>query len=216
MNFKKNSFAITAMITMTIGTVGVETRAQAASLAPGSFLLFGESSITDNNNPFNTADGFVLNFNNMNIASGVSQGVFSGLDGTPTVNSLFLDSTGLTPNGLPGYSAVVNGASTPTFISGVTLADNTEITVELFSGSFEGTVFNQTNYNLSGTFNGLVKDVNGQVIANGSFFGMFNPANMSLSTVGVQTFATPAPTPVMLPGLIGMGVAALRKKKKQK
>ena len=211
MNTKQISLSLASAVAVTAITISLEAPAQAVSLAPGAFQLAGFSSISDTDNPFDSSNGFTLDFNNMFIIDQLSQGVFSGLNGTPTVNSLFLNPTGTTASGKSSFNAVVDGNAAPTFISGLKLADNTSITVDLLSGSFEGTVTSLTSYDLGGTFNGLVKDLNGQVVASGSFTADFNPNNFSLSTIGVQT----VPTPALLPGLIGMGVAAVRKRKQK-
>jgi opacity protein-like surface antigen len=94
------------------------------------------------------------------------------------------------------------------------------VTVDFFSGQFAGIAFPVLASALRGTplstlgINELQVDVTDR---------SFNQATVSLqpdSTVGGYTLRTgggsAVPTPALLPGLIGMGVAALRKKQSEK
>jgi len=63
-------------------------------------------------------------------------------------------------------------------------------------------------------FNGQIKSLTGALLANatGAFSGIETATNDNFS---VDLAATPVPTPAMLPGLVGMGMAFARKRKQQ-
>lgn len=107
-----------------------------------------------------------------------------------------------------GYSA----APITGFITGIKLSGGTVVSFNLdtyaesaFPNPFAGGI-------LTGFFtNGL-----GKTVAKGSFAGQFN----DIQATGTNTFsgtlvANEVPTPALLPGLVGMGVAALRKRKSE-
>lgn len=189
--------------------------AQAVNLSSGSFQLDSNngssiSNFVDNDNPF------TLNFNagTFNVNNGLSQGVFSSLTaGAGDINITALE---LAPN-LNGSFSVTNPATNPggrngyiNFISGLIL-NGEEVFVDILTSTeFNGFVNSASSYSLVAVLeHSIVRD------SNNSVFGTVLPSSLHVGPNAQQDsilVATAVPTPALLPGFVGMGIAALRKK----
>jgi hypothetical protein len=199
---------MTGAIAMTVLTADP---VQAASLAPGSFRLIGHAEITDPSGP-----SFDLSFKNTDPAGGAGfldidttplslQGVFASLTagtGGAKVKTLTLDKFFV-----PGVytSGAVNG-----FISNIFLGGQ-ELFVDLDPLVFTGLATSPTQFSLSSSFQGRVRDAGGNVFA----LGTIGALQLGGNEANVQV-ATQVPTPALLPGLIGMGITMFRRRKTQR
>lgn len=179
---------------------------QAASLAPGAFQLSATGTQATNIKNL-TSDSFTLQFNealfNINTGASAPTGAFAGLaEGTLTIADLTFDRNSLTITNTPGANGYIN------FISGLVL-NGEEIFVDILASSqFIGTITTPTNYSLAGLLEGRVRSSSSTALATGSLFSL-EIGRSSTDSIGLVT----VPTPALLPGLLGMGVAALHKRK---
>jgi hypothetical protein len=190
MNLKSLITGAAIAATVVGGSVAASAPAQAATLTPpGGFTLDIKTSATNI-----TQTQFKLNFTSVSVLN--SSGGFSGITGT-SIPSLTLNKTGTTML-----------AAIPGFISGLTLGGDV-VTFNLLGGELNSFFTNATNYSVGGTFFGnLVSDNSVSAIGSlsSTVLSSFNSGTASVA-------ATAVPTPALLPGLLGLGVAALRKRK---
>jgi len=199
MNLK--SIALGAAIAATaIGTTAISP-AQAASLDGGlQFASTGAKAAKISNTKVNLQLSQSGPFSIINAT-----GDFVGVTGAPVFKDLILNLTGGTLNNGGGFSAA---APVGSFISGLMLGAN-PVSFNLTDGAFVGFFKTATNFNLSGFFNG-------EFVSNGITIGAGSIASLSSTSfagTSGQVASTAIPTPALLPGLLGLGVAALRKRK---
>lgn len=204
MNFKTIGLNVATATVAAAGLAMTVAPAEAATLGPGGFAINGTSTLTS------SLSGFTVSFNNpMNLVGG--NGVFAGgnLAGTPVVDSLELDLIS-SSGGLDTYSfgAVAN------FITGLT-QEGESVVFDLNAGTLFGNIDTLNDYTLANFGNpltGVLKDANGSVFGTATigvfeFSGFLNSANIS-----IVTEAEVIPTPALLPGLLGLGMGAIRRR----
>lgn len=213
-------FAATAALTAGMAAV---SPAHAASLYAGQFTITAEnaSRITRaDDTPFasgnlNLATGnqFRLNLDTQALGLTDRQGVFagsvsagtSGLTGTPNVVTLLL--TVLGPN-------TFSFANTPNFITGL-FQNGKAVALDLTGGTLGGFVTTRANYSFGGNLAGILRYVdNSELVSAGTSIASFHIGSgpgSNRSSITVKTI----PTPALLPGLVGFGIAALRKRKRE-
>lgn len=198
-SFALGSFATTAIVA---SSLIASAPAEAVTLAPGAFTTQGTSSVTEFSGAGDT--DFTLNFNNFSLTN--TAGVLSGTTGNPVIESL----------NISGSGGAFTGAGESNFVTGLFL-NGTALFVDLDPFSLSGNFTSSTNYSLNGILSGQLRSSDGSVepadITLGAFNVVFDSNNqINAAQVGVST---EIPTPALLPGLIGMGVAALRKRKSE-
>lgn len=197
---------LAAIAGVMVAEVMMVSPVQAASLAPGAFQLSATGTQATNITNL-TSDSFTLQFNealfNINTGSSAPTGAFVGLtEGALTIADLTFDRNSLAITNTPGANGYIN------FISGLAL-NGEEIFVDILASSqFIGDINTAINYSLAGLLEGQVRSASNTALATGSLFSL-EIGQSSTDSIGVVT----VPTPALLPGLLGMGVAALRKRK---
>jgi len=197
MNFKTFGVSATAALAVATGTAMVSAPAHALSLT-GSLSLSGGGTVT--------ADQITF----ANSVVDTASGDFSSL---LTSTAATIKPINLTPPALPGISFRSTDAI-PQFINFGSFTVGS-LTSTLFFNldaspfvtvSIPPTGVNQFAFpNISGTF-----DFDGQTVAR----GFLNASNTgSGGSYDISLRAEPIPTPALLPGLIALGVGALRKRK---
>ena len=212
MNFK--SLSIGAAIVITTGMLSANS-VQAATLAPGSFQIgsglppAGSSLINFTNSGGTTS--FDLKFILPELRLATRSGVFTTLlagSGGPTVRNLAF-------SGVSGSNQFTNAGSSG-FIRNIFLGA-TEVFVDLNSFVINNATpspFSATHYNLGGGFLGTVRDASGTVLGFGNLSAL-RSSNDHQAEIDIATIAA-VPTPALLPGLVAMGIAALRKRRGEK
>ena len=216
MNFKSIGFKAAVATAVVAGSAMSMAPAEAGNLFPGAFFLDGKSSISVNaptNNPF------TINFSKFLIANGTGNnsdapsGVFeNNLTGTPVVGSLTLQHVGVKDE----YKII---AGLPNFVTKLK-QETKAIVLGLSSGSLFGTITDQNNYAFHTDVHNPLRATlafappnsgsSPAVVGLGAFrFQITSKKMTNQASIGVETI----PTPALLPGLIGMGIAALRKRK---
>ncbi|HZG40204.1 MAG TPA: PTPA-CTERM sorting domain-containing protein [Nodosilinea sp.] len=206
-----NSLGLSASVVASV--VGISALAispvQAANLAPGSFTISGTnvSSVTNFSGSGDTE--FTLNFDTSPLAIVSTSGVFSGLPGlTGTPNIATLNLTGTSPG------EFTFGAKN-SFITGL-FQDGVSIVIDLNAGSLFGFINNPLDYGFSGILSGLLRAADGDVaVTNGTLSSFIIGAGPGSNQSSIRVSTTPIPTPALLPGLLGLGVGVLRKRKIQ-
>ncbi|WP_156518357.1 PTPA-CTERM sorting domain-containing protein [Phormidesmis priestleyi] len=175
--------------------------AQALSITPGSILNIGGVVQANPNNAAPTEFVFDAPFPEFGGGPGKtviykkgSTGSFAGLDRFAPIQNLTL--TQLTPGG-----HLFSSGSVTNFITNIKAGI-----------SFDLTKFIYDNSKSSATFEGIFRSGTDSIAAKGGLFTSqltsFNPASYSGSIAAI-------PTPAMLPGLIGLGMGMLRKRKRE-
>jgi hypothetical protein len=191
MNLKKLAVGAAIAASVVGGSVVASAPAEAATLTPpGNFTLSGTTSASSLN-----ATQFKLNFTGLSVLS--SGGGFAGITGT-SIPSLTLNKTGATTL-----------APTLGFISGLTLGGD-PVSFNLLGGTLTSSFTNATNYTVGGDFFGNLVSGN-TVLAKGSL-AITRSESFNSAFVPVASQVA-VPTPALLPALLGMGAAALRKRK---
>jgi hypothetical protein len=218
MNFKSFGVGVGVGVVFVCATGMLSANSvQAATLAPGSFQIGSGappsgSSLTNFTNAGGTTT-FDLNFVLPELRLATRSGTFTTLSagaGGPTVQSLAF-------SGASGGSVFSNSGSVG-FIKNIFLGA-TEVFVDLDAFSV-GNVTNPSNpfsvsqYNLGGGFLGRVRDSSGNVLGIGNLSAL-RFSNLHQAEIDIATVAA-VPTPALLPGLVAMGVAALRKRRGEK
>jgi hypothetical protein len=186
-------------------TAGIATEpAQAAALAPGRFILERDEATSISGYTGVIGSTFTLNIDALPLNIVSTEGVFSGaLAGTPNVPVLPLTITS------PGNFSFPSGTNV---LTGLTL-DGNPIFFDVNGGTLTGAVFSPAFYTFIGEITGVIRDSSQTALANGALvsFEIGNGPATNRTTLTITT--TPIPTPALLPGLIGFGVAAVRKRK---
>ncbi|CAN5844896.1 hypothetical protein BH23CYA1_BH23CYA1_21420 [soil metagenome] len=175
--------------------------AQAAIVGGGGFNLMGTTSVTNAGTATPT-----LNFTGFSVAA--INGAFAGLGGNPVIKSLLL----IDGNPSPNTRAVLSTNSLTDFITGLTL-NGKALSFDLDATGIDlfGDVRGETDFNIAGPISGTFRS--GNVALGSGFLGVNASGGVSDNLSNVSLVATEIPTPALLPGLVGMGVAALRKRK---
>ncbi|MGV0024925.1 PTPA-CTERM sorting domain-containing protein [Phormidesmis priestleyi] len=201
MTSKTNFFgAAAAAIALSAATVSASP-AQAFDITPGSILSFvGSVKVAPNiNNPsqltFKSASGTA---NKITIASD-STGSFAGLGGTTAA----IKALPLLPIGGNFYK----GGAIANFITGI--GPN--------AISFDLTEFIFNKANADAKFSGIFRTATSSILAeNGTFTSQLNESkNITRKISSFSADVQAIPTPALLPGLIGLGMGVLRKRKKE-
>lgn len=111
-----------------------------------------------------------------------------------------------------GFSFFYSAINNPGFVNvydGLNGAGNILATINLprtpFNGAPDPTGQFSPFVPIGVTFNGIARSID--------FGGTVNQIGFDDITLGSETPGTPIPTPALLPGLVGMGIATLRKRK---
>ena len=198
MNFKTPLLGVAAAaIALSAATVSVSP-AQAFTITPGSILNIGGVVEATPSNAAPTQFLFTAPFpgggpgKTVIFGSPASTGSFAGLGGFSPIQNLTL-----TPLGGGLFSSV----AVPNFITNIGAGI-----------SFDLTKFIYDNIELKADFEGIFRSGTDSIAAKGGLFttqlNISNPASYSGTIVAV-------PTPALLPGLIGLGMGMLRKRKKE-
>lgn len=198
-SFALGSFATTAIVA---SSLIASAPAEAVTLAPGAFTTEGESFLSRFSGSGD--NDFTLNFRNFTLES--TAGVLSGTTGNPVIESL----------NISGSGGAFTGAGASNFVTGLDL-NGTDLFVDLNPFSLSGRITSRTNYSFAGILSGQLRSSDGSIEPADITLGAFNVVldrdnQINDAQVGVST---EIPTPALLPGLIGMGVAALRKRKSE-
>ncbi|PSB22011.1 hypothetical protein C7B65_00935 [Phormidesmis priestleyi ULC007] len=186
--------AAATAIALSAATVSASP-AQALSITPGSVLSISGNVQANPNNTAPTQFEFSSVAGNLlkTTIGASSNGSFAGLGGTePSIQNLTLSALG---------GNLFSSAPVTNFITNI-------------GGgiSFDLTKFIYNNSTSSATFEGFFRSGADSIAAKGGLFTSqltnFNPATYSASIVAI-------PTPALLPGLIGLGMGMLRKRKKE-
>jgi len=200
MNLKSIGLAAVAATTVAVGATLTSAPAQALVITPGSEINLATPSVlgAGANISASGIDFFSATIPGLgSFGQGVS--VTSGTGDFLNAN-LFSLAAQIKDLTLPGITA---GQKTG-FISGINLFPS------FASVAFDLSTFNFDAVTRSATFDGFFRSGSDLTAATGKFTAQsgFNPTSYSLSIK-----AAAVPTPALLPGLIGMGVAAWRKRK---
>lgn len=200
MNLKLFALGIFASTGVVLGSMIVAAPAQAATIIDGDTLAFGGLA------KFNTTSGY------LDFSGGISGSTFGPGDG---VAAVLPGSTGSAFG--PIFSAVtvkdlsLTKLSPTSWALGLALPDFLTITAS-------GVKFRLDTFVLNNTRGDWLAQYTGQFDGGIDGMGEFDPLTDNLFT-GAGSFysadATAVPTPALLPGLVGMGVAALRKRSQQ-
>ncbi|UBF27352.1 PTPA-CTERM sorting domain-containing protein [Kovacikia minuta CCNUW1] len=191
MGFKTLGINAAVATAVVAGSAMAISPAQAATLTPGSFRLTPPTVTQSGSN-------FVLNF------SGSVSNATGGLTG---LNGLSFGPTSITlaPSGGNTFSFTtpVNNFLTGTLAGDPFTLNLLPSTFELI-GTFPGAYALGTNALSFQIFSAGVLQLQGQANVSGSSSSLFRNAEFSAQAI---------PTPALLPGLIGLGVAAFRRRK---
>ncbi len=180
--------------------------AQAFDITPGSILSFvGSVKVSpDVNNPslltFSSVTG---DANKITIVEDSSTGSFAGLGGT-TASIKALSLSLVSPGG-----SIFKGGPIANFITGIGTGSD--------AISFDLTEFLFNKTNADATFNGIFRRGTSSILAEGGTFTsqLNDKKNLKFKTSSFSGDVAAIPTPALLPGLIGLGMGVLRKRKKE-
>ncbi len=196
MNLKSIGLAAVAATTVAVGATLTSAPAQALVITPGSEINLATPGIgipSAGANISATGIDFFGGFFNQGVSVTSGTGDFAGSN----FFSIFAQIKDLT---LPSITA----AQKTGFISGINLFPS------FAPVAFDLSTFNFNAVTRTATFDGFFRSGGDLTAATGTFTAQpgFNPSSYSLSIK-----AAAVPTPALLPGLIGMGIAAWRKRK---
>ncbi len=200
MNFKKIGLGLAATAAMTTGMVLAEKPAQALNLNLGNKFLGLDGSVTIFREG---ADLYDFSFSNIIIDSNSDSPPFK-LGDAVTIASL----SNISEAGSP-FGPIAG------FITDIELTDGEIVSFDLTNLSLDVTQNRNTNYAL--TFEGNFLRASGDVFGFGSITSQF-AGNLTVGSTVTRNLSgdiTAVPTPALLPGLVGMGLAALRKRKEE-
>jgi hypothetical protein len=195
MNLKKLAVGAAIAASVVGGSVVATVPVQAATLTSGAFEIRKNTGATTAENSAGLT--FDLNFAPLPVT--FDDGGFSGLMGSAIVQSLTLNKTGDT-----FFGSIAN------FFTGLTL-NGDAVTFDVTGGKLDSNFISSSRYTVTG-------DLFGNLISGNSILGTAT-LNVNRSSVSNQAnfFVTGetavVPTPALLPALLGMGAAALRKRK---
>jgi hypothetical protein len=196
------------------------TPAQAMNLAPGSFQLTGTNAASLDEfttSPDNTTKSFTLIFDGDAFSIASAQSAFAGITKSGSLMIEELDLTGANTSGSTVFSIFNvtpdSQGYIPFITGGLSLNGETILVDILASTQFFGVANpNNPNFNLTSPILDLrVRDSSHTVLGDG-FASAVNLGGLGEDSISVVT----VPTPALLPGLVGFGIAALRKKQGDK
>ncbi|OUC11544.1 MAG: hypothetical protein B0A82_27055 [Alkalinema sp. CACIAM 70d] len=209
MSFRKitaKTAAVGALATAaTVGMMSFQDSAQAAIIGSGGFILNGTTTVSNagTNSPTIQLSGFsVIN----------KYGAFSGLSGTPTIKSLLLSDPGVV-NKSPATAGTYSNNAVVDFITGLTL-NGKSLSFDLDASfiSLYGWVKDFNDFSIAGPITGTFRS--GNTVLGKGFLGA-NSIEPGGPISSISLTATSIPTPALLPGLVGMGISLIRKRKRQ-
>jgi hypothetical protein len=199
-NFKQICFGAVTMAVMATGTTLIANSAQALTL-DGGFVMTGTVNTLPGANP-------ILKFKDFTIGS--KTGDFAGLSGTPVIADLALTDPGVLNNAVDNKGVYVNPAIA-NFISGLDLGGGLTFDLDASNVNLFGFIANASDFAIAGPVTGFFKQ-GGTVVGKG-FLGVNN--DDGISAISLTTKKEAIPTPALLPGLLGLGAAAWRKRKSE-
>jgi hypothetical protein len=200
-NFKKVCFGAATMAVMATGSTLIAESAQAAALTSGTLIIKTDTNVTQ-----------VNSLGDLNVTFG-SNTVISKTGGfnSPAV----LSGTAA----FPALALVKSGANWVTgpitgFLSGLKL-DGDDVFFDIVNPiTFTGAFTSPTSYALTAPIiNGRFRNSSGSILGNGGISALQFDSTTDSSTVNLS--GTAIPTPALLPGLLGLGAAAWRKRKSE-
>jgi hypothetical protein len=197
--FNKVCFG-TVAATMVVAGVTLGAESANALALNGGFVLIG----TVDTNPGATP---VLKFTNFTIAA--KNGDFATLSGTPMIADLALTDPGSLNNSAPNTS-VYQHNSVANFITGLDLGGGLSFDLDGSLVNLFGFIQNPDKFSIGGPITGFFKQ--GGISVGTGTIGVNNTNGISSIAI---TAASQVPTPALLPGLLGIGAAAWRKRKSQ-
>ena len=216
MNFKSMTLKAAALAALSVTSAAAfAAPSQAASIGAGDFSFSGKTKILTKTGSYNNPSSVTIGFSGFSLDS-VNE-AFSNLKGIPKLANLTLVKTG-SPLSTTPVSFIYGTAKITDFITGIYLDKNNnshkdpgeEVSFNLDPTNFTGSFTSATKYNFGGNFFGEVK--NGNTVMGSGFLGA---VRLNRSNRASGTIATAVPTPALIPGLLGLGVAALRKRKSE-
>lgn len=215
MRFK--SFSIAA-ISLTAGAALTALPAQALSIAPGSTLGIGggnNGGVIISGSPSNYQFDFLFDGS---VAA--DPGTAGELEIQSKTGSFF--SSGITEG---SGGARIKDIATVTAGGGYVIPPTSDFISNLVYGgeslSFDLTSLTGFTFNPPGlgalngfSFSGKFRTASGAILGNGSLNAIFSIDTLTGNTSWAASLtATPIPTPALLPGLLGLGLGVLRKRK---
>jgi hypothetical protein len=197
--FKQVCFGAATIAVMSAGSTLIADSAQALSLN-GLYKIDVTTTIL---NPGTNTP--TLKFTNATINT--KTGDFAGLSGTPVIANLALTDPGQLNNTVAKTSTYFNSAVS-NFID---LGGGLTFDLDASNVNLLGFITNPSKFSIAGPINGVFKQ-GGSVVGDG-FLGIASGSNGS--TISLFADSTAIPTPALLPGLVGMGIATMRRKRKQ-
>jgi hypothetical protein len=201
MSIQSLGLGIAATAAFAVSSVVASAPAQAIDLYPGSFALQGSGNIAASK----TGNTITLGLGSLSFNIAGTTGVFDTQLLAPSSGN-FVSNLSLTDLGGGQFSTgpILN------FITGLTLGGEA-VALDLAASNFVGSFTNGDNFFLSGVGPAatLRTAISGSVLANTTISAIEFSSNGE-ANVQVATVPTPA---AVLPVLLGMGTAALRKKK---
>ena len=201
-NFKQVCLGAATMAVMSAGSTLIADSAQALSLN-GVFKMDATTTIL--NSETNTP---TLKFTNVTL--GAKSGSFAGLSGTPVIANLTLTDPG-TLNNTPANTNTYFNPAVSNFISGLNLGGGLTFDLDASVVNLFGFIQNPNKFVISGPITGLFKQ-GGNVVGDG-FLSIISGSGVT--SISLLADSTAIPTPALLPGLVGMGIATIRRKRKQ-
>ncbi|MBW4693565.1 MAG: PTPA-CTERM sorting domain-containing protein [Lyngbya sp. HA4199-MV5] len=199
MNLKSIGLNVAAATVVATGAAIASSPAQALSFNKGTFVAGGQTSITNL-----TPTSFDLNFQNFGVTSTTGSLAGGNLTGTPTLASLSFtkDASGnFNTSGLTSFVTGLKYQGQDAFldINPFTFTASTAFV----NSATEYLLFSRT------PFSGVFRTASLESITS------ITLGAVKLGTFNSSTLTAEIPTPALLPGLLGLGVAALRKRKAQ-
>jgi hypothetical protein len=218
MSFKAFISSTAIAGTLITGTMVVSAPAEAATIVAGSVLNLSNPDVFGGGvrRVGNTLDFYSLSFTNpftgnrFYLGQRVNVSDSTGSFEDSNIASLFpplptIDDLALVATGNPVLFAI-SGPITG-FIEGVNLADGFPPS----SVRFDLTSFIWNSTTGDADLRGVFVSGSDSIAAVGRFTSQLSGANPSSYSLSIEA----VPTPALLPGLIGMGIAALRRKKEE-
>ena len=214
MNLNINCFSVLAASAAATTVVATALPAQALSL--DGTLNFG-GNISVSGGPDNFQYDFLDEGTNPSLSPGTAGDIVLGAS-TGSFTTVSEVAVGAKIQDFSTLFAVPDFPSAPidNFITGLLLGTK-EVSFNLvgFAGStgFFNILANDFGLN-GGAVEGFFTDGSGETVGVGSLTAQFSTDEVTgLTTYSASLQAKPVPTPALLPGLIGMGFATLRKRK---
>lgn len=201
MNLKAIGLNIAVAATVMTGSLAVAPSAHAATVKAGDVLNFSGSATLGSESTPTTTLSFL---NNTVFVVDPSASVFGPAlpSGLPSITTFTIGDLGLTKG--VGNTWSLTAASVPNWLTG--LPNSIQYTLESFNLTKNGDIFSA---DYTGFFTPPATGTPG-------FGGLTSQGSFSFADgASFSSTITAVPTPALLPAALGMGAAALRKKRKQ-